>query len=52
MEMATYLQEHTALSLTEIARYVGYQSYAGFWKAMKSQKENDAFSQKGKDAVT
>lgn len=35
--MADRLLKTTNLSLTEIARYVGYQSYAGFWKAMKKR---------------
>lgn len=35
MDAARYLIENTSLSLTEISEYVGYRSYAGFWKAMK-----------------
>lgn len=35
IEMAKHLAEYTDLSMAEIARSVGYQSYAGFWKAMK-----------------
>ena len=34
-EMAVYLMQNSTMSLTEIARYVGYRSYAGFWKAMQ-----------------
>ncbi len=35
MTMARLLKSTTSMPLTEIARYVGYSSYAGFWKAMK-----------------
>ena len=38
-DAAVYLIENTELSLTEIAEYVGYRSYAGFWKAMKKRKQ-------------
>ena len=43
MNMAKKLLENSNMSLTEIAQYVGYHSYAGFWKAMKksSIKLND-----------
>ena len=33
--IAKQLMESSTLSLGEIAEYVGYRSYAGFWKAMK-----------------
>ncbi|MBR2353195.1 MAG: helix-turn-helix transcriptional regulator [Clostridia bacterium] len=36
--IARYLQSTSDLSLHEIAEYVGYRSYAGFWKAL--QKKN------------
>lgn len=35
MDMARHLLSTTDMSLTEVADYVGYRSYAGFWKAMK-----------------
>lgn len=35
VNMAKYLLKHTDMSLGEISSYVGYRSYAGFWKAMK-----------------
>ena len=38
VEMAEYLIKTTDMSLTEIARQVGYRSYAGFYKAMKGAK--------------
>lgn len=50
-EMAVYLMQNSTMSLTEIARYVGYRSYAGFWKAMQridaDEKNADAFLQNG-----
>jgi AraC-like DNA-binding protein len=33
--MAKHLIATTDMSLGEVADYVGYRSYAGFWKAMK-----------------
>lgn len=35
IEMAKHLMETTNMPLGEVADYVGYLSYAGFWKAMK-----------------
>lgn len=35
LAMANQLARATELSLEEIAKYVGYRSYAGFWKAMR-----------------
>ena len=39
--IARQLMRVSSMSLAEIARYVGYESYAGFWKAMKKYGEND-----------
>ncbi len=36
--VAEYLRSTTDMSLTEIAQYVGYRSYAGFWKAIKKHE--------------
>lgn len=33
VSMAKMLVESTDISMTDVARYVGYKSYAGFWKA-------------------
>lgn len=35
MHMADYLIDHSNMTLNEIAQYVGYSSYSGFWKARK-----------------
>lgn len=35
IHVATHLLKTTDISLDEVSRYVGYRSYAGFWKAMK-----------------
>ena len=37
MEMARYLEKNTNMTMTEIALYVGYNSYNGFWKAYKKR---------------
>ncbi len=39
--MAKELLKTTNMSLSEISRYVGYHSYAGFWKAMKKYEKQD-----------
>lgn len=36
---ARYLEESTDMSATEIAHYVGYNSYSGYWKARKNFAE-------------
>lgn len=36
MQAARYLEENTNMSATEIAHYVGYNSYSGYWKARKN----------------
>lgn len=38
VEMAKHLLERSNMSMGQIAQAVGYRSYAGFWKALKSQK--------------
>jgi AraC-like DNA-binding protein len=40
MAVARHLMETTELSLQEIAAYVGYESYVGFWKAFKKEGGN------------
>lgn len=35
ISVARYLLQTTNMSLSEVAQYVGYHSYAGFWKAMQ-----------------
>ncbi len=37
---AEHLIKTTDMSLTEVAEYVGYRSYSGFWKAYTKQNEN------------
>ena len=37
-EMGRYLLDNSEMSPGEIARYVGYRSYAGFRKAMKKNR--------------
>ena len=43
MSAARYLEENTSMTATEIAHYVGYNSYSGYWKARKQylQKEQE-----------
>lgn len=35
IHMADYLMDNSDMTLNEIAQYVGYSSYSGFWKARK-----------------
>ena len=39
IEVAKALLEKNELSKKEIAEYVGYNSYGGFFKALKSEKD-------------
>lgn len=39
IKMARHLLSTTDISLTEVATYVGFRSYAGFWKAMRKNPE-------------
>ncbi len=41
MKIADYLIENTDMNLTEIAEYVGYGSYAGFFKARKKKMTDE-----------
>lgn len=41
MKTAQYLMNHSDMSATEIAHYVGYDSYSGFWKARKNYLEKE-----------
>ena len=38
IEVANHLSKSTDWSLNQISEYVGYRSYAGFWKAMKKHE--------------
>lgn len=40
MTVAAHLMDHTELPLEEIAQYVGYQSYSGFWKAWQKYRKD------------
>lgn len=40
MTIADYLLYNTDLNMTEIAEYVGYSSYSGFWKAYNNYKNS------------
>lgn len=39
MSVANYLLNTAEMPLTQVAHYVGYRSYTGFWKAMKKYNE-------------
>lgn len=39
INIAKNLLKYSQMSMREICEYVGYKSYAGFWKAMKKYKE-------------
>lgn len=41
MTVAENLMKNTEMSLSEIAEYIGYHSYCGFWKAYKKHQESD-----------
>ncbi len=40
MKTAGFLRKSTAMTMTEIAGYVGYSNYSGFWKARKEFLKN------------
>ena len=42
MKVAQQLMQSQSMTLEEIAQYVGYQSYSGFWKAWKKYSEKEA----------
>jgi len=42
MKIANRLLNKSEMPLSEIAQYVGYHSYAGYWKAMKKHKKDEA----------
>ncbi len=42
MRVAENLMKTTTMTLTEIAEYVGYNSYCGFWKAYKKHKSSES----------
>ena len=42
MDVAGYLMDRAGMPLEEIAQYVGYQSYSGFWKAWQRHKKAGA----------
>ncbi len=40
MQAARYLEKNTTMTSAEIAHYVGYNSYSGYWKARKKYNED------------
>ena len=40
MNVAEHLSKTTDMTLEDISRYIGYKSYAGFWKAKKRRDGN------------
>ena len=38
LKIAALLMDHSDMALEEIAAYVGYQSYSGFWKVWQKYK--------------
>ena len=45
MRIAHQLMQAENASLEQIAKYVGYRSYSGFWKAMKRYESEHAQKQ-------
>ncbi len=41
MRAARYLEKNTTMSAGEIAHYIGYNSYSGYWKARKNFLEKE-----------
>lgn len=41
MQIANHLIRSKTMPMSDIARYVGYNSYVGFWKALKKTQKND-----------
>ncbi len=41
MNAARYLEENTSMTSAEIAHYVGYNSYSGYWKARKQYLQRE-----------
>lgn len=41
IKIADFLEKNTSMNLNEIAEYVGYSTYSGFWKARQVQDKSD-----------